>query len=212
MAGAEKILEKIQGDARQQAAEIKREAEEKAAAIISAAEDEAAKSKEKILKKAKETAEEHRRRIRIITQLEGRKAVLQAKEDMLEEVFAASLQKLRELDAEAYRKLLRPMLLAAITTGDEEIIISPEDKERITPEFIESINQEIKDKKKGKGLTLSRETRPLNGGFVLRSGHIEINNSFAALLRQHREELEPAAADILFPEEEGGLKEANADD
>lgn len=212
MAGAEKIVERILADARQHAAAIKAEAEEKAAGIIEKARSEAEKSRRRILDKARATAEERRRRILTIAELEGRKAVLAAKEALLEEAFATALKNLRELDTPSYQQVIRSLLLRSVRTGSEEVVISPEDQDRLTPEFITSVNQEIRLRTRGKGLTLASERRPLGGGgFVLRSGGVEINNSFAALLAMQREELEPEVAAVLFAGEEGGLKEANPD-
>ena len=47
-------------------------------------------------------------------------------------------------------------------------------------------------------LTLSEETRPIRGGFILVDGPVEVNCSFEAMLRLQREKLEKPAAEILF--------------
>ena len=47
-------------------------------------------------------------------------------------------------------------------------------------------------------LTLSEETRPIRGGFILVDGPVEVNCSFETLLRIQREKLEKPAAEILF--------------
>ncbi|MGI6575010.1 MAG: V-type ATP synthase subunit E [bacterium] len=212
MAGAEKIVERILADAKEQAEAIKKEAEEKAALIIKRAEAEVEKMQRQSEAKAKAEAEERRRRILTIAELDGRKAVLAAKEEMLEEAFATALKQLQALDIPSYQAIIRPLLLASSETGSEEVIISPADVERITPEFIAGVNAELRAQGKGQGLTLSEEKRPLpGGGFILRAGGVEINNSFAALLKLQREELEPQVAAILFAGEEGGAKEANLD-
>ena len=72
MAGAEKIVERILADARQQAEALVAEAEEKAAGIIAQGEKEAEKSRQEILERARTTAEERRRRILTIAELEGK--------------------------------------------------------------------------------------------------------------------------------------------
>jgi V/A-type H+-transporting ATPase subunit E len=211
MAGAEKIVERILADARQQAEALVAEAEEKAARIIAQGKEEAEKSRQEILERARATAEERRRRILTIAELEGRKAFLAAKEAMLEEAFTTALQELQKLDVPTYQKIIRSLLLASVQTGTEEVIISPADKDRVTPAFIKEVNRELKDQGRKGNLTLVVEDRPLGGGFILRSGGVDINNSFAAILKMQRDELEPEVAAILFPREEGGLKEAAPD-
>ena len=211
MAEANKIIERILADARQEAEAIRAQAQERAAGIISEGEREAQKTQEDILKKAEDDAAERHRRIVSMDALEGRKATLAAKETLLEEAFQRAHRGLEEMDTPSYQKVIRSLLLAAVQTGAEEVIIAPADKKRITAEFIRGINDEIRTQGRAGCLTLKIEDRPLQGGFILRSGGIDINNSFAALLKSVREELEPKAAAILFPSNEGNTKEATAD-
>ena len=211
MAGAEKIVERILADARQQAEAIVAEAKEKAAGILAQGEKEAERSRQEILERARTTAEERRRRIVTIAELEGRKALLAAKEALLEEAFTTALQELQQLDVPTYQRIIRSLLLASVETGSEEVVVSPADKDRVTPAFIEKINKELRNQGRKGNLTLVMENRPLEGGFILRSGGVDINNSFAAILKMQRDELEPEVAAILFPGEEGGLKEAAPD-
>ena len=47
-------------------------------------------------------------------------------------------------------------------------------------------------------LTLSEETRPIQGGFILVDGDVEVNCAFETLVRLQREKLEKEVADALF--------------
>ena len=47
-------------------------------------------------------------------------------------------------------------------------------------------------------LTLSEETRPMRGGFIMVDGDVEINCAFETLVRLQREKLELAVAKTLF--------------
>ena len=49
-------------------------------------------------------------------------------------------------------------------------------------------------------LTLSEETRPMQGGFILKNGRIEVNCTFDAMIRSEREQTAGAVAKLLFPE------------
>ena len=48
-------------------------------------------------------------------------------------------------------------------------------------------------------LTLSEETRPIKGGFIMVDGDIEVNCAFETLVRLQREKLEKEVAGVLFP-------------
>ena len=52
----------------------------------------------------------------------------------------------------------------------------------------------------GKQLKLSKETRPLKGGFVLRDENIEVNCTFDTLVRLEKAETTGAVVKKLFPE------------
>ena len=47
-------------------------------------------------------------------------------------------------------------------------------------------------------LTLSEETRPIKGGFIMVDGDVEINCAFETLVRLQREKLEKDVANLLF--------------
>jgi len=48
-------------------------------------------------------------------------------------------------------------------------------------------------------MTLAEETRPLNGGFVLSDGAVEVNCSFDTLVRLQKAELTGEVTGVLFP-------------
>lgn len=198
MSGANKLREKILAEAGSQAEEVLEEARKKAEAIIAKGEEEAAAKKESVLQQARAMGEERRRRAQTIAELDARKAILAAKEELIEDTFRQALERLKGLDQKQYEDVIYPMLLAAAQTGAEEIIASPADAGKFTPELLGRVNQALKEQSKQGNLTLSGETREMQGGFILRSGDVEINNSFDSILRMQRDELEPEVAAILF--------------
>ena len=107
----------------------------------------------------------------------------------LEEAYKKALAKLERLGKKSYQDIIKKMLLKVAKSGPGEVIISREDRKRITPSFLKSINKE---------LMISKEEREISGGFILKRKKIEINNSFESLLRSKREELESRLVRILF--------------
>ena len=84
MTGIEKIKAKILEDANAKAGEIQKQAEKEAGDIIARASKEAEDKKTGLLKKAEsEGAELYRRRLSV-ARLEGRKEILRARQDMLD--------------------------------------------------------------------------------------------------------------------------------
>lgn len=198
MTGAEKLKEKILSEAGGEADQLLNAAKQRAAQAVARGEQQAETKRTALREQARLQAEERRRRARTIAGLEARKAILAAKEEMIEETFSKALARLQRLPAKDYQEIILPMLLAAAQSGNEEIIISPDDYERFTPEFLAKVNKELASRGKQGNLKLAAETRHLQGGFVLRAGELEINSSFEALLRMQREQLEPEVAAALF--------------
>ena len=198
MSGAEKLKEKIIAEAEAQAKRLLEEARQRADTIVAHGEREAAAKKDTLLAQARIQAEERKQRALTIAGLDARKQILAAKEALIEDTFNQALSRLQELDREKYRELIFPMILAAAQRGDEELIVSPDQRDYFDTSFLEKINEALRRQGKKGEIALAGETRPLKGGFVLRAGEVEFNNSFDSLLRMRRDLLEPAVAGMLF--------------
>ena len=153
-----------------------------------------------ILDKAGKAAEEKKRRILSMAQLENRKALLQAKQQIIDEVFEKAKAKLKKMPDDKYRGLIAEMLKKSVITGNEEVVISGNDKDRISPEFLAEINKTLKDLGKQGNLKISKTPGQMIGGFILKSEDLEVNNTFDSLINMEREELETEIAKILFEE------------
>ena len=198
MAGAEKIQQKILEEARQQAQKDIEQAEKEAVAIIKSAKQEALEKKDALLKKGQKDAVEHKKRLVAVAQLDARKQRLQAKQDVVQEAFEGALERLISLPAEKYQTVLIDMVVAAIKTGKEEVIVCERDKRRLTPDFIKAINTQLLNKGMNSAVKLSDETRDIKGGFILKQDNIEINHSFEMIIRMQRDVLETAVIKVLF--------------
>ncbi|MBS4022270.1 MAG: V-type ATP synthase subunit E [Dethiobacter sp.] len=198
MSGADKLKSKILSEAEAQADQVLDNARQRTAVAVGKGEQEAAARMKTLLEQARLQAEERLRRAKTIADLDARKAILSAKEDMIEDSFKQALERLLNLEAAAYTEILFPMLLAAAQTGREEIIVSPKDSGLYTQDFLDRVNQALIQQGKEGKLTLSGEKREMQGGFILRFGDVEINASFNSILRMQRDQLEPEVAAILF--------------
>lgn len=198
--GAERICRRILTDARSQAEAIAAEAAQKSDLILAEAQKEAEKRREQILERAQKEAEELKRRILGMAQLDARKEMLAAKQELINEAFRQALEALSNLDDSTYFAVLRRMLLNAIKTGDEVVILSPRDKAKIPEEFWKDLKKELSASGRAGELTVSEGDAEISGGFILQSGGVEINNSFSSLLEMQKDELEVEVAALLFKE------------
>ena len=90
------------------------------------------------------------------------------------------------------------MLFRSVTTGMEEIVLAKKDRELLGATLVNNINQRLVGAGRTGSLKLSAEAGDFNGGFILKSGDVEINQSFDTVLRMQHDELETLAIKVLF--------------
>lgn len=228
MEGIEKITAKIVQDAQAEIARMNQETDEKVRSIGEAAQAQADKETADALARGQRAAQERLERLKSAAKMEQRKLELAARQEMLAQAFELALEKLCSLPEEEYVQLLTRLVLEASTTGKEQLVFSPQDRARVGKQVVVAANEAmvkqvapelpdaISDTKVGAFLgkvvnsttamvtgtgmlTLSEETRPMKGGFVLVDGDVEVNCSFETLVRLQREKLEKEVDQVLFP-------------
>lgn len=197
----EKIIERIEQDAKEQAEDIKKKASIASEKIIQEAKEQAEALKKDSLEDAKNRAEQHKQRIISAANLEFRKEILAEKQNAIDEAFKEAMRLLVNMPSDEYKKTIKNMILSNVQTGNEEIILSERDKERFGNELLRDINNQLSKNKKKGNLTLSKITYDMPGGFIMKRGDIELNNSFSKLMESLREDLESEVSKILFPTE-----------
>lgn len=195
MNGIEKITGLIQSEAQAEIdavlAEARKEADEIAARYENQARTESAEQEAK----SEKAAAERQERLVSAAQMEARKAALAAKQEMVEKAYALALEKLCAMPEDQYTKVLASLLCQASSTGREEVILSPKDRKAVGEAAVAKANQEG-----GKHLTLSKETREIPGGFILKDRNVEVNCAFDTLVRLQRAETAGMVVKKLFPE------------
>ena len=228
MNGIEKITGQIGADAQKEIDALLQQAREQAAEITSRYEAQARAQAEAILSRGERDAAARKERLVDAARLEGRKALLQAKQDMVGRAFDLALEKLSSLPEEEYVALLARLAVSAARTGREQVILSQRDRSRYGKQVVTRANEllarevaprlpeELTSSRAGAVLdkvvarstavlagmgmlTLAEETRPMAGGLVLRDGRVETNCSFEALIYLQRDALSAQVAKVLFP-------------
>ena len=129
-------------------------------------------------------------------QMEARKVGLAAKQEMVEKAYDLALEKLCSMPDEQYVKTVADLLVQAAPNGRGAVIFAPAEKKRIGEAAVRAANAQLN----GGKLTLSEETRPLKGGFILSDGKVEVNCSFDTLVRLQKTETAGEVAKRLFSE------------
>ena len=195
---AEQVIEKILGDAKAEAENIQQEAREKDAAEQAKFDehlDEYARQTQALAEKAAKDEKSH---VLAAARMEIAKDYLAEKIAILDEVFEKAAERLKNLPDDEYRALVTHLMLEAVETGDEEVIVDRQES-RIDAAFIEHVNDKLAGGHQS-NLRLSGERQDIGGGFILRRGKIKTNVSIDVLLDQAHKELEIELARELFSE------------
>ena len=228
MNGIEKITGQIAVDAQKEIDALLQQARDQAAQTAAGYEAQAASQSQAILERGEQEARRRKERLIDGARMEGRRAVLQTKQELVGRAFDLALEKLTGLPEEGYIALLARLAAAAARTGREQVILSQKDRSRYGKQVVTQANEllarevapklpeeltasragAVLDKVVARStavlagtgmLTLSEEARPMAGGLILRDGRVETNCSFEALIHLHREALAAQVAKVLFP-------------
>ncbi|WP_300297977.1 V-type ATP synthase subunit E [uncultured Intestinimonas sp.] len=228
MNGIEKITGQIAVDAQKEIDALLQQARDQAAQTAAGYEAQAASQSQAILERGEQEARRRKERLIDGARMEGRRAVLQTKQELVGRAFDLALEKLTGLPEEEYIALLARLAAAAARTGREQVILSQKDRSRYGKQVVTQANEllarEVAPKPPegpappGGGPVVERvvprppavvaatgrppppeEARPMAGGLILRDGRVETNCSFEALIHLQREALAAQVAKVLFP-------------
>ena len=142
--------------------------------------------------RSEKAAAEREERLKSAAEMDARKTILAAKQELVEEAYALALDKLCELKGEEKVKLLSGLLVRASTTGSEEAVFAAGDKDDAAKAVA------MANSASGKKLTVSEDTAPIRGGFILRDKNVEVNCAFETLVRLQKADTAGEIAKILF--------------
>ena len=198
MNGIDKIIEHIVAQSKAQCEEIVDSAQEECKRIR---EEYSKIEQEEYWKKVNAGAKEAENRlIRLIAlaELESRKNVLATQQEMMDAAFKLAADKLIALPPHAQIPLLATLACEASITGEEEIIMSSEDKTRFGESLLQAANEALRQEGKNASLSLSEAAADIRGGFFLSGGDVIADCSIEAIVSMHRNDLTPFAAAELF--------------
>ena len=196
MTGLEKITSEIKADADKSIAAIIDKANAEAKSILAGAEKEAAEAIEKVnhdvsvrLSASKSTAES-------AAALKKRRLILEEKQKLIGEVIEEAKSLIYALPDNVYFEKILKLAEKNVSPAEGTIIFNAKDLSRLPADFETKLN--VVAVAKGGKLTVSKETRPIDGGFVLLYEGIDQNCSITSLFETNIESVQDKIQKLLF--------------
>ncbi len=189
MSGKEAIIDKILSDARAVVNSTLEEANSFSAQEIALAQNDAKIYREKNMAESYAEREEIIRRKITVANLEVKKLILQAKQELISKAFSAAIDAVKS-DADGYEKMIVRML--SLASEKEVVTFSKQDKKLFDEKWLAAHT----DKK----VTFNKTYGDFCGGIVLSGPGSDKNMTLEVELEAVRSVYEPQIADILFGE------------
>lgn len=193
MSNVNNITSKILKDAEVRKDNILAAAEEEKNKILSKKVNSASEIEKEILDKAEIEAKSKKERVISSAKLKVRNDKLAAKQQVIDEIFKSSIEKLIALSKEEFLGFVKDRILSMDIGGKQTLVLNKQGLEFVDQNFIKELNGKIKAE-----ITLSETVGNFKGGFILKNNGIEINNTYEALVSSLRDELEFEVAKVLF--------------
>ncbi len=190
MEGLESIKNKILTDARQEAQEITRQADQVISDMMKQNRDACEQIVQEAVEQAQHDAKTSIDRAQSLAALDQRKAVLLARQMVIEQALDQALEQLSNLpDAEKEHLYAGLINQSDLRTG--QLVLNEKDQDigkRLAERF-------------APGLTLSPQAASFAGGLIIRQARVEENLTFETLMKNNRPEWVKLAADVLFADQ-----------
>lgn len=193
MSNVNNITSKILKDAEVRKDNILAAAEEEKNKILSKKVNNASEIEKEILDKAETEAKSKKERVISSTRLKVRNDKLAAKQEVIDEIFESSIERLVVLSKEEFLGFVKDRILSMDLSGKQTLVLNKQGLKFVDQSFIKELNGKIKAE-----ITLSETVGNFKGGFILKNNGIEINNTYEALVSSLRDELEFEVAKVLF--------------
>ena len=194
---ADAIIEKILEDARQSASKTLADAGETVDKMRAKAEEESAARKQAAREKARQAAEEQRRTMMRMAELDQRKELLSMKRRLLDETFGGTLARMEAMNPDKAREFMTRKLLEA-AQGDETLAVSPRQAEIFDEAFVDQVNRLLSEKGVPGQLARRVDQSVSDGGLLLQRGGMTVDLTYRSILNEIRPSLEAQAAELLF--------------
>lgn len=198
MSGLDKMTQQILQEAQEQADQLLIDAKEDAQKAVEQARQECEVWEQKAHVSLEKELDEFRARAASSRDLERRRAVLEAKQEIIADMIEKTCERMRQAGVEEYFETLRRMFEKFCHGEDGQMYLSAEDLARVPQEFrdlVENIAAE-----KGGSIELQDVPGRIPDGFLLVYGGIEENCTFEAVIESDRSRLQDQVNKMLWRE------------
>lgn len=193
MNGGDKLLSRIKSDCDESVRAIEAKSAEVCSGILAEAQKQGDKSAGEILRKAQTKVEQINASSKSRAELETRNALLKRRRSEIDKTLDGLRDYLVNLSDNEYFEYIYK--LAAKLSGKKGMVhMNQRDLDRMPPDFI------LQLAKNGLIALVSKTPVDIAGGFILKSGDIEENMDFSALIAAKRDEIEDKINRELFAE------------
>jgi vacuolar-type H+-ATPase subunit E/Vma4 len=196
----EKLLDKIEEDAREQGERIVSEANTVVERIKAKGEEDAHDAAQAIRDSFLERAQRERVKISSEALSQSRGTLLSAQENLYEDIVEEALKIFRDIPEERYCVWLKRMIMKGTTSGDEDIFAAQYDRRLLEEGLLNEINQALRSEGRSGSLGLSEEQAGFDRGVILRGDRIENNLILETISRNVRDMYEGELLKTLFGE------------
>ena len=179
---AQELRDKTLSEAAAQSDAVLAEARKKAEDMVEDSRKRGVEEKEKIISRRKSVAD-----------IDCRKVFLAKKQELIGQCFDRAVDDIIAMDKDRYTELLTALGTNSGMTGGQ-LIFNENERAAIGQKVVDALNSRIE----GGSFSLSEETRPLRGGYMLMCGQTFINNTIEALVEEARPELTAEVAKMMF--------------
>ncbi|UZE91943.1 MAG: V-type ATP synthase subunit E [Methanosarcinales archaeon] len=198
MNGIDKIISKIESDAKVEMQHIKADAMQEAKKILDEARRQGEQEHTKIIERGKKDIDTSVNRIQSGARIDAMRTVIGAKDQVISRCFAEAREALSKLaNTKKYENILRDSIDdGAKLIGNDVILLCNKKDKRAIKKVISGMP------KKGLKISVGKEDIDTIGGVVVKSksGDVIVNNTFEAILERQSNELRHEISRILYGE------------
>jgi V/A-type H+-transporting ATPase subunit E len=200
--GLSAITSEVLDDVQKEAEAIILAAENEAKETLKAAKEQAEQNYQTIINQAKVKAENERRKITSVTEVEMRNRLLHTKEELVDDAFEKARVKLQDfVKTEEYHEYLLKLIEEVVKKiGQKTVVVqvNAEDKTWLTQDMLDRLSKRLR-----RELKLSEETADFIGGCKIQTvdGKITYDSTIDNRLQELKPTLRIEAAKILFEKE-----------
>lgn len=198
MSGLDKMTQQILQEAQEQADQLLIDAKEDAQKAVEQARQECEVWEQRAHVSLAKEIDEFRARAASSRDLERRRAILEAKQEIIAEMIEKTCEWMRQAGVEEYFETLKRMFEKFCHGEDGQMYLSAQDLARAPQEFRDTVAKIAADK--GGSIELQDVPGRIPDGFLLVYGGIEENCTFEAVIESDRSRLQDQVNTMLWRE------------